>query len=133
MRSSFFSTFIALLFLASLSAAHIAGISAPAVVKAKKPFNLIFKTEGHIINYSDEFAIVGILQGGSASCNGCVGTPLAFFNLHQSHENTGHGNFTESVTIPTTGTYTLSIVVTSIFGINNGATLNPFTTNIKAT
>ncbi|KAG9004313.1 hypothetical protein FRB93_010383 [Tulasnella sp. JGI-2019a] len=65
--------------------------------------------------------------------------PLSWLQLHgvvlhsQSHENTGHGNFTESVTIPTTGTYTLSIVVTSIFGINNGATLNPFTTNIKAT
>ncbi|KAG9004312.1 hypothetical protein FRB94_006804 [Tulasnella sp. JGI-2019a] len=117
MRSSF-STFFALLFFASLSAAHIVGISAPASVKAGKAFNVVFQTESHIINDSDEYAIIGAFQGTSA-CNGCLGMPIGFFDLHPSHENTGHGSFTESVSIPKAGTYTLTAVITSIVGVGH--------------
>ncbi|KAG9012007.1 hypothetical protein FRB94_006807 [Tulasnella sp. JGI-2019a] len=67
---------------------------------------------------SDEYVIIGFFRPTSVPCD-VSATPLAFLNLHESQENTNHGAFVESVTIPTAGVYALDAVVTSVVGMGS--------------
>ncbi|KAG8991264.1 hypothetical protein FRB93_002840 [Tulasnella sp. JGI-2019a] len=117
MHSSFFTSLFTLLLLATFSAARIVGIAAPASAKAGKKFTLVFRTEDYIQNFSDEYVIVGARQG-TPSCDTCLGTPLIYTNLHgKIHENTGYGNLSESITIASAGSYTVTAAITSVFGV----------------
>ncbi|KAG9004330.1 hypothetical protein FRB93_010400 [Tulasnella sp. JGI-2019a] len=131
MHSSAFFTFFTFLFLASLSAARIVGISAPASVFPGKKFNVVFQTENYIQNWSDESVILGIRKGDLKTCDTCLGAPLAYLDLHaQGHYNTGHGNFTESISIKEPGSYVIAAAVTSIFGASEEVAVHFQTTAI---
>ncbi|KAG8982551.1 hypothetical protein FRB95_009015 [Tulasnella sp. JGI-2019a] len=133
MHSSFFASLLALLLFATFSTAHVVGITAPATVKAGKKFNVIFQTENFIQTYSDEYAMIGAHSSTSTTCDTCLGTPLAYIDLHaQGHSETGPGNnFSESIAIPSPGLYTITAAITSMISGEVGVYF--FTTTVKVT
>ncbi|KAG9004310.1 hypothetical protein FRB94_006806 [Tulasnella sp. JGI-2019a] len=131
MHPSFSTAVVFLLALTSLCTARIISITAPTSVKAGKKFNVIFQTESNQVNLLDEFAIVGAFLGNATTCDSCIGTPLGYFNLHPDHESTGHGNFTESITISSPGSYVITAAVNTIVASHTAVTVRFFKTNIQ--
>ncbi|KAG8982553.1 hypothetical protein FRB94_008082 [Tulasnella sp. JGI-2019a] len=133
MHSSFFTSILALLLFATFSTAHVVGITAPATVKAGKKFNIMFQTENFIQTYSDEYVMIGAHLTTSTTCDTCIGTPLAYIDLHaQGHSDTGPGNnFLESITIPSAGLYNITATITSMISGEIGVYF--FWTTVKVT
>ncbi|KAG8996674.1 hypothetical protein FRB94_008080 [Tulasnella sp. JGI-2019a] len=115
MHSSFFASLLALLLLATFSTARIVGITAPPSIKAGQPFTIILQTENFIQSCSDEYLMMGAHPSTSTTCATCLGTPLAYMDLRtQGHSDTGPGKFSESMTIASAGSYTITAAVTSV-------------------
>ncbi|KAG9006966.1 hypothetical protein FRB95_010210 [Tulasnella sp. JGI-2019a] len=132
MRPSFFTSFLVLLPLASTSIARVISITAPTNVGAGEAFNLIFKTQTYIQNWSDEFAIVGARLSTFSECDGCLGTIIGKFDLYtQGYENTITGNFSESITIQSPGSYNIIAAVASVAGASQEADMNFYTTTVQ--
>ncbi|KAG9004311.1 hypothetical protein FRB95_003659 [Tulasnella sp. JGI-2019a] len=131
--SSFSAAVVFLLVLTPLYTARIVSISAPTSIKAGKKFDVIFKTEGNLVNLFDEFAIVGASLGNATTCDSCIGMPLGYFNLHPDHESTGHGNFTKSVTISSPGSYVITAAVNGVHQSDQSVGVRFLKTNIRAT
>ncbi|KAG9035737.1 hypothetical protein FRB95_010802 [Tulasnella sp. JGI-2019a] len=131
MHSSSLTSFLALLLLAIFSNARIIGVTAPTNVKAGEGFALILQTAAFIQNFSDEYVIIGAREG-TPLCDTCLGTPLSYTNLHgQGYENTGHGNFSESITIASAGSYTITAAITSVFAASEEVAVRFFTTTVQ--
>ncbi|KAG8858221.1 hypothetical protein FRB96_005350 [Tulasnella sp. 330] len=132
MSPSAFASFLALVYLISLSAARIVSISAPTSVKAGKKFNVVIGTEDYIQNWSDYFIVFGVRNSSLTPCDTCLGTPLNSYDLFtQGHYNTGSGNFTESLDIKSAGSYTLTAAITSVFGASEEAAVSFANTTIQ--
>jgi len=122
--------------LVSSSLARIQGISTPATIPAGTTnLNVTLTTADFIQNWVDYFVIFGFALNTSAVSEDptSVGYPVSSADLiTQGHSNTGWGNFTETIPVPTntTGNYTVVAAVTAAYGASEEVSVQFFTTSV---
>jgi len=135
MQLTVLTNLLALCAFAVPSFARVDGISAPATVPANQTFQVTLTTQEFITNWEDFSIVFGMASATGNQCGDtCVGSaiPLTFSDLVlQGWNNTGHGNFTETITAPaTTGAYNITAAITSAFGASEEVAVRFFSTNI---